>query len=383
MRTIVFHPGTGTVETMVVKVGSRIVTSHDSLARAPRIRTLVEDIVTLHRAGIRVLLVSSGAIAHGVRALRLGKRPAAIPLQQACASVGQIRLMHMYETLFARRKVSIGQVLLTWDDLRDKKRYLNLRNTLFKLLDCGAVPILNENDSVGIEEIRFGDNDTLGAQVAMLVGADLFVNLTDTPGLFETNPRLQKNARHIPRVERITAATHESAHVKGSEEGVGGMVTKLKAAEMVCKAGMCAIIGDGYHDRLLNVLKNDTSGTLFVPSAGKMSSKHRWLAFSGRAHGAVRVDDGARRAVVERGKSLLPAGIKSVEGTFGVGDMVDIQDSRGTPFARGIVNYASGDVETIRGCRSGEIAGRLGQKTYDEVIHRDNLVLLKDAAAAK
>jgi glutamate 5-kinase len=374
MHPIEFRRHIRTVKTLVVKVGSRILTSRTRLDRTPRIRNLIADIARLRRHGIRVLLVSSGAIAHGMLALDLSRRPQAIPYQQACASIGQIRLMHIYEILFAKHNTRIGQVLLTWDDLRDKKRYLNLRNTLFKLLDCNAVPIVNENDSVGIDEIRFGDNDTLGAQIAMLVGADLFVILTDIPGLHSANPR-RREARHIPLVERITERTHALADIKGSNEGVGGMVTKLKAAQMVTKAGICAIVGDGYQNRLVNVLKNEQAGTLFLPHLKKMSSRHRWIAFSGKVHGAVVVDDGARQALCAKGKSLLPAGIKRVAGPFAVGDMVDIKDEKGRAFARGMANYSSDDVEKIKGRRTSEIVSSLLKKSFDEVIHRDNLVL--------
>jgi len=375
MNSVPFRPPIGSVRSIVVKVGSRILASPESPDHDRRLKNLVGDLVAMHTAGIRVLLVTSGAIAHGVRALRLPRRPRTMPLKQACASVGQIRLMHLYESLFAQHGVTIGQVLLTWDDLRDKKRYVNLRNTLFQLLDRSVIPILNENDSVGVEEIRFGDNDTLGAHAAMLAGADLLVILTDTPGLFDANPRTTKG-RHIPLVERITAAVHAYAEEKGSAQGVGGMVTKLKAAEMVTKAGIFAIIGDGFHGRLLDAVRDETAGTLFLPSKKRMSSRQRWLAFSGRVRGALSVDEGARRALCRKGTSLLPAGIRSITGAFNAGDMVEITDESGHAFARGKVSYSSADIEKILGCRTGEIAERIGRKTSDEVIHRDNLVLL-------
>lgn len=366
--------------TLVVKVGSRIVTPDRNLARTRRIHDLVDDIAALKHAGMSVALVSSGAIAHGMLKLGLETRPRTIPAQQACAGIGQIRLMHLYETLFAKREVTIGQVLLTWDDLRDKKRYLNLRNTLFHLLAHGAVPIINENDSVGIDEIRFGDNDSLGAQVALLLDADLFVNLTDINGLYDGNPRVDPDARHLAVVEQITPSVHRLARAEGNAVGVGGMVTKLRAAEMVTRSGMYALIGDGYHGRLRNVLSSETAGTLFLPAERKMRSRHRWIAFTGESHGALLVDAGARRAVCGKGKSLLAAGITGVDGTFRVGQMVDIHDETGMTIARGLVNYSSRDIHKIMGRRSDKIESILGEKGFDEVVHRDNMVVVAPQA---
>ena len=235
MEKSLFRKEIPSVKTLVVKTGSRILTASGHQAR---VRNMVDDLVLLQKSGIRVILVSSGAIAHGMRALGLEKRPGNIPLQQACASIGQNRLVHMYESSFSRHGVLIGQVLLTWDDLRSKKRYLNLRNTMFQLLDCGAVPIINENDSVGVEEIHFGNNDMLGAQVALLAQADLFVNLTDVGGLFEKNPHIHKSARHIPVVSHLSSSVHKLVEEKKNELSVGGMSTKLKAAEIVTRAGI-------------------------------------------------------------------------------------------------------------------------------------------------
>jgi glutamate 5-kinase len=375
MTHIEFRRPIHSVNTIVVKVGSRILASPNTPTHEHRVRTFVGDLVAVHSAGMRVLVVSSGAVAHGWTALGLKRRPQVMPRVQACASVGQIRLMQMYERLFAHQGICIGQVLLTWDDLRNSKRYHNLRNTLFELLHYRAIPIINENDSVGVEEIKFGDNDTLGAQIAMCVNADLFVILTDTPGLHDANPR-KTRARHIPFVHRITEDIHAFADTKGGECGVGGMVTKLKAAEIVTAAGMYAIIGDGFHGRLLDVLKDEAAGTLFLPADKRMSSKRRWLAFSGRAFGTIIVDDGARKAVITKGKSLLAAGIRNVSGSFESGDMVDVSDSSGAVFARGTTNFSSEEIERIRGCRTGEIGARLGRPSAGEVLHRDKMVIL-------
>lgn len=373
MKKSLFRKEIPAVKTVVVKTGSRILTAS---GHEQRVKNLVEDLVTLQKSGIRTILVSSGAIAHGMSALGLTKRPSTIPLQQACASIGQNKLMHMYERYFAEHGIIIGQVLLTWDDLRSKKRYLNLRNTFFQLLDCGVIPIVNENDSVGVEEIRFGNNDVLGAQVALLAQADLFVNLTDVGGLYDKNPHTDKTAKHIPVVTSFSTSVHKLAAEKKSEISVGGMSTKLKAAEMVTRAGIYALVGDGFDQRLTELLLREDTSTLFLPLDHKMSSRHRWIAFSGEANGTLLIDDGAQKAIREKGKSLLPAGIKEVTGVFRTGDMVNISDLNGIIMARGLVNYSSDDIKRIRGSRSADIIKFLGKKDFDEVVHRDNLVLI-------
>jgi glutamate 5-kinase len=372
MSKVSLRPEIKSLKTIVIKTGSRILTAPGHEARVSR---LVEDLVLLHNAKIRVILVSSGAIAHGMKALGLQKRPSTIPLQQACASIGQNRLMHMYEKNFSNYNVLIGQVLLTWDDLRSKKRYFNLRNTMFQLLDCNVIPIINENDSVGVEEIQFGNNDMLGAQVALLTQADVYVNLTDVGGLYDKNPHTDKTAKHIPVVSSMSSSIHKLVDEKKTEISVGGMSTKLRAAEIVTKAGIYALVGDGYDQRLSNVLTDDNCATLFIPSQKRMSSRHRWLAFTGQSSGTITVDEGAYKALIENGKSLLPAGIRSASGAFKAGDKVDIFSQQGESIASGLVNYSIEEVELIKGCNTNEIEVRLGHKSFDEIIHRDNLIL--------
>jgi glutamate 5-kinase len=374
MNPVLFRKELGRVKTIVVKTGSRILTAGDS---DDRIGRLTEDIVTLHTAGIRVLLVSSGAIAHGMLALGKSVRPSTIPLQQAYAAIGQNRLMNRYQSFFERHGVCIGQVLLTWDDLRSKKRYLNLRNTLFALLDNRIIPILNENDSVGVEEIRFGTNDILSAQVAMLVQADVLVNLTDVGGLFTDNPRENPDARHVDVVSQMTSAVERMASDTKNDISVGGMGSKLKAAGIVTRSGISYLIGDGFSCRLIDVLNKDSCATLFLPRTRKMSSHHRWIAFSGTAQGSLAVDDGAVSAIREKGRSLLPAGVKTVSGSFKQGDAVDIMTPEKTVFARGLVNYSSDECRRIAGCKTAELLKLLGRREFDEIIHRDNLVLLQ------
>jgi glutamate 5-kinase len=377
MTPCIFRTEIAAARTVVVKVGSRILTAEDNATpHVKRVRSLVDGIAALQQSGRRVLLVSSGAIAHGMVAMHLTRRPGTIPAKQACASIGQIMLMNMYASHFSKHGILIGQVLITWDDLRDKERYLNLRNTLFHLFDVNAVPIINENDSVGVEEIRFGENDTLAAQISLLVQADLFVNLTDVNGLHDADPKKNRAARHIPVVSGISPAVREFASGKTDEISVGGMATKLEAADMVTKAGLYALIGDGFHRTLLDVLSDPVAGTIFLPRDKKMPSHHRWIAFAGRPSGSIVVDQGAQKAIIEKGTSLLPAGVREIIGTFKVGDMVDIRNDKSQTIGRGLTNYSSADAAIIAGCKTADIASRLGQKTFDELIHRDNLVIL-------
>jgi glutamate 5-kinase len=359
----------------VVKAGSRILTAAGS---EERVKRLVDDLALLRKSGIRAALVSSGAIAHGMKALKLDKRPAETPMQQACASVGQNRLMGIYQDFFDRHGIPVGQVLLTWDDLRSKKRYLNLRNTLFQLLECGAVPIINENDSVGVEEIHFGNNDTLGAQIALLANADVFVNLTDVGGLYDKNPQTERDAKHIPIVSRVSAGIQKLAAEKKSEISVGGMSTKLKAADMVTRAGIPALIGDGFGQRLLTVLKDEARATLFLPSSHKMSSRQRWIAFTGQSAGSVSVDAGACRAIIGQNKSLLAAGITAAGGAFRAGDMVDIVNPEKAIIAKGLINFSADEVKAIMGCKSAEVKRRLGAARFNEVILKDNLAVMNN-----
>ena len=365
--------------TVVVKVGSKILTASDSdtmLTHTSRIKKLVADISHLKKNNINVILVSSGAVAHGVVALGLKRRPKTIPLKQACASIGQIKLMHLYEKLFSNFNLTIGQVLLTKSDLNIKQNYLNLRNTIFTLIENSVIPIINENDSVGIDEIRFGDNDTLGAQIALLAGADLFVNLSDINGLYDSNPKKNSNAVHIPVVKKITKSITELADSSGSAQGVGGMVTKLKAASTLSKSGITTIIGNGYNNSLLDVIKSEKVGTLFLSTTKKMPSQKRWMHFTGKVFGEVQTDSGAEKAIVSRGKSLLPVGITKIIGAFKEGDSIDITDTNGQAFARGIINFGSSELDKIKGLKTSEISNILGVDSYKIAIHRNNMVLL-------
>jgi len=371
-----FRPELKKTELIVIKIGSRIIASDTFDENKAKVRALVKEIVRLHNSGIKAILVSSGAIAHGMHALGLKTRPKTMPMKQACASIGQVHLYNQYTSYFSKAGLCTGQVLLTWDDLRNKNRYINLRNTLTQLLDCDAVPIINENDSVSTEEINFGDNDMLGAQIALLINAGLYVILTDVNGLYDCNPSVHHNAKHLSVVDKITAKTYALASGTGSQISVGGMVTKLRAAEIVTRSGIPTIIGNGKESDLLTALKCEKSGTLFLSSKKPLSSKRRWIAFTKNAKGTITIDEGACKAIRERGKSLLPAGILSVKGEFGVGDMILLHDTKKNVIGRGLTNYSYTDVALLAGSKTRDIVKKIGYKTFDEIVHRDNMAVV-------
>jgi len=337
---------------------------------------LVYQISLLIHQSKRIILVSSGAISLGRRELGRKEEFEAIPSKQALASVGQIYLMNMYYHFFKKYRLRVGQVLLGTEDLSRRSSYLNARNTFLTLISLGIVPIVNENDTVAVEEIKFGDNDTLSALVASLVNADLLIIISDIGGLYTADPKIEKEVKFIPRVTRITNEIENMAKDSIFEERVGGMQTKINAAKIATRSGIPVIIGGQEADFLLKVFRGDKVGTLFVPNKDKLASRKQWIAYSSYPRGVITVDDGARQALWEKGSSLLPAGVKKVKGNFEQGDMVSLVDNQGKEFARGIVNYSVREVERIKGQGSTLIKQILGYKYYDEIIHRDNLVIL-------
>lgn len=363
---------------IVVKVGSRVLVQKSGRPNMPRIHSLVKEMLSLQRSGREVVFVTSGAIGAGMEILGMKRRPARLPDLQMAAAVGQNRLMTRYEKLFAAGRRAIGQVLLTHDDLKNRARHLNARNTMLNMLRNGIVPIVNENDVVAVDEIKFGDNDLLASLVAHLIDADLLVLLTAADGLRE---RLASGrSRRVPRVEAVTQDIMRMAEDKEGGISTGGMVGKLHAARAAAEAGVCVVIADGRRPRIIEqVMKGADTGTLVAPSAGQsLPGRKRWIAYFHKCCGMLIIDDGASRAIVEQGKSLLPVGIRDVEGNFGVGAVVEIAAGDRVVIARGLVSYSSGDIRTIRGRRTSEIAGLLGTEGYDEVVHRDNMVLLSD-----
>jgi len=367
---------------VVVKVGSALLVDGDS-GRVNRawLETLVEDLLRLRRRGQKVILVSSGAIALGRR--RLGLKTGALRLEdsQAAAAVGQIRLAHAYKELLEGGDVTVAQVLLTLEDSERRRRYLNARATLEALLALGALPVINENDTVATAEIRYGDNDRLAARVAQMASADCLVLLSDVDGLYSADPNLDPKARLLREVRHISPEIEAMAGRASSQVGSGGMRTKILAARIAVAAGCHMCIAAGAHPHPLRRIEEGADCTWFVPSATPAAARKQWIAGTLRPSGALIIDGGALRALLE-GKSLLPAGVTAARGRFDRGDTVSVFTSDGLEVARGIVAYSDADAARIMGRRSSEIADLLGFRGRDEMIHRDDLVLLRQDLAA-
>ncbi len=372
------QPWLGHLRRLVVKVGSGVLSHGEAGLHRPTLAALASALADLQGRGVEVILVSSGAILAGMEALGLTERPKDLPLKQAAAAVGQSHLMRAYDEAFQPCGRRVAQILLTQEDLRNRVRYLNARNTLFTLLRLGVVPVVNENDSVAVKEIQFGDNDTLSALVAQLAEADLLIILTDTEGVFTADPHRAPTARRIPIVRPQDAVGSFCAEDTGSAASIGGMTSKVRAAQLAAGAGIPTVVACGREPRILaSILAGEDVGTFFIPSRSRMQSRKRWLAFASLPRGGILVDPGAKRALVSGGKSLLSSGIRGTRKTFRAGDVVSLLDAEGQEFARGLVNYGRDEVEQIKGLHSDEIARVLGQKAYDEVVHRDNLVILE------
>lgn len=366
------------VKRVVIKVGSGVLTESDGLNETI-IASLCSDVTELRQRGYEVIIVSSGAVAAGKGELGISGRPQSIPLKQAAAAIGQSLLMRAYKDAFKVYGHKVAQVLLTRDDLANRRRYLNARNTLMTLLEFGIIPIINENDTVVVDEIRFGDNDNLSALVTNLAEANLLVILSDVDGLYDRDPRKDPGAQLIPEVNSITDAIEAMAGDSGSQVGTGGMFTKIKAAKRAALYGVGTVVVNGRTPHtLVRLFDGEPLGTYFLPARDRMAAKKHWIAFSKKPRGKLFLDDGAAKAVLQRGKSLLPSGIRGVEGGFERGDAVRLCDAEGREFAKGVINYALPELLRIMGKKSSEIADVLGYKYGDEVVHRDNLVLHQD-----
>lgn len=361
---------------VVVKIGSTVLTSEEGGLDEVVIRRLTSQVCFFVKRGWDFFIVSSGAIAAGKEKLGRGDLPKTIPYQQAAAAVGQSHLVWAYEKSFKRHGLNVAQILLTHEDLGDRRRYLNARNTLQVLQENGVVPIVNENDTVAVEEIKFGDNDVLSAFVADLVKAQLLLILTDIDGFFTADPRQSSDATLIPLVEGITPDLEAMAEKSSSGPGTGGMQTKLDAARRAGLSGVPTVIANGWEQNVIKrVLRGEELGTFFLPAPAKLKGKKPWIAQHLRPRGYIIIDDGARNALVKNSKSLLPSGITGVEGEFQFGELVACLDKKRVEVARGLVNYSSAELQKIRGRHTKEIEGILGFKNYDEVIHRDVLVV--------
>ena len=359
----------------VVKIGSALLTNDGKGLDHQAIARWVDQLVTLRKQGVEVLLVSSGAIAEGMTRLGWSKRPAQVYRLQAAAAIGQMGLVQIYEANFKRHDTQTAQILLTHDDLSNRKRYLNARGTLCTLLDLGVVPVVNENDTVITDEIKFGDNDTLAALVANLVEADAVILLTDQLGLFSADPRTNPEATLISQARAddpmITAVAGD-----GGLLGSGGMATKVRSSKLAARSGAVTVIASGrVDDVLLKIRQGQAVGTLILPSRSPVAARKQWLAGHLQVKGTLVVDSGAATAMLQRGKSLLPAGVKSVSGDFSRGDIVLVLDELGVELARGLVNYNCVDAGKILGLSSGQIFAAIGFVNEDELVHRDNLAL--------
>ncbi|MCK5306166.1 MAG: glutamate 5-kinase [Candidatus Omnitrophica bacterium] len=360
---------------VVIKVGTKIITSDSAALDKKEIQNLTNQILLLLNDNVEVILVSSGAIAGGMNLLGLTTRPKSLPLLQASAAVGQSRLMNIYDYYFQKGGFFTAQLLITQADLSDRARYLNAKNTIVSLLKKRVVPIINENDTVATDEIKFGDNDALSALVANLTGADCLIILTDVDGLYSTGVDGKKSK--VDEVKRINHNIEKLVYSSNHCLSVGGMKTKLKAARVATSSGISCVIANGrMEDVLVKVVNGDSVGTLFLPQPLKLKDRKRWIAFGRKPKGRIAVDKGAVSALRDQGRSLLSAGISDAAGDFSYGDVVSVLNEERKEFARGLTNYSLKEIKQIQGCRTNMIEKRLGYKYYDEIIHRDNLVIL-------
>jgi glutamate 5-kinase len=363
--------------TLVVKVGSRVLTRDDGRLDQDRIASLSEELAAVLDDGRRVVLVSSGAVAAGMGQLGLSRRPTDIAHLQAASAVGQSHLIEAYDRELRRHNRHAAQLLLTADDLNDRTRYLNVRNTLLALLDYGAVPIVNENDTVSVEELQisFGDNDRLAAMVTNLLRAPLLVLLSDVDGLYPGDPA-QSGGKPVDVIDRIDDVVLGWVRDKATGLSKGGMASKLAAARIATAAGENVVIASGRQPGVLQrILAGESVGTLILPQGQTVGARKRWIGFAAQPRGALLLDAGAERAIAGQGRSLLAIGVIGVEGAFAKGDVVSLRGPDGSEFARGLSNYSSSEIRRLQGLKTHQIAGSLGHCPYDEVIHRDNLTL--------
>ena len=363
---------------IVIKVGTSTITYANGKRNFSQIDRLAREISDLQNQGKEMILVTSGAVAVGVDRMGLPGKPKTIPGKQAAAAVGQGVLMHTYEKFFADYGQIVAQVLITKTEAIDRHRYTNTRNTFMELMRQRVIPIVNENDVVALDELKIGDNDNMSALVAGIVDADLVIILSDVDGLYTANPQTHPDAVIVPEVAEITPEIEASAGGVGSARGTGGMATKIQAAKAATSSGIHLVIASGTEkNAITRVLQGDELGTLFVSRENRLQFRKRWLAFGAKIAGSIVVDDGCAKAIRKAGGcSILPAGVFAVQGEFLPGSTVSVIDKDAHELARGLVHYSSAELEQIKGCNSGEIANILGHKNFDEVIHRDDLVIL-------
>ncbi len=366
-----------TAKRIVVKVGTSTLTHADGRLNHERIKTLARELSDLRQAGKEIILVTSAAVSAGMERMGLTERPANIPEKQAAAAVGQGILMHVYEKLFAEYDQIVAQILMTREESVKRTRYTNSRNTFQALLDRGIIPIVNENDAVAIDELKIGDNDTLSAQVASIVDADVLFILSDIAGVYSDNPKENPEARLLYEVPFITDVIEASAGGAGSSRGTGGMFTKIQAAKIAVSSGIAMIVASGSEENVISrILAGEKLGTIFLSRKNRLQFRKRWLAFGARIRGKLFVDDGCAKALTEGNCSLLAAGVTGSEGDFAAGATLSVCLANGQEIARGLSNYSSVDIGQIKGVKTADIEKILGSKPYGEIIHKDNLVVM-------
>ena len=362
---------------VVVKIGTSTLTYNNGKLNLFRIEKLVRELADLANQGKEIILVTSGAVGAGLDRLGSTERPKTIPEKQAVAAIGQGILMHMYEKLFAEYGQIVAQVLLTRENSVKHKLYINSRNTLLTVLKMGVIPVINENDAIAIDELKIGDNDTLSATVATIVDADLLIILSDIEGVFTANPQNDPTAQLIEEITDITPEIEELAGGAGSKLGTGGMYTKIQAAKIAVNAGVTMVIASGALEGVVrNILSGEKIGTIFPAKEQHLQVRKSWLAFGAMIKGELIVDEGCEKALITEGSSLLSVGIVEVKGTFDQGNSVRILSKQGREIARGLANYNSEEIKKICGKNTNNISKILGSKLYDEVIHRDNMVIM-------
>ncbi len=352
---------------IVIKIGSSVLRKNGAL-NLIKFKEIAQDVSQLIKNGKKIILVSSGAIASGMSKLDIKTKPHTVSKLQAIASLGQIELMKFYQLYFAKFNLEIGQVLLNWDDFSDRKRYLNVRDTIAQLQSLKIIPVVNENDALAIEEIKLGDNDRLSAMVAALAGADLLLVLSDVDGIYDSKGDLIPEVDNIKKIKKYCFGTKKNFCI-------GGMITKLEAAEIAVSLGIPCIISNGSIKNAISKTLKNNLGT-YIKAARKLSAKKHWLAYLSKPKGAIVIDSGAEEAVVQKNKSILPRGVINIKGSFDAGDLITVLNSNNSEIARGITAYASNEIAKIKGRKTSEIASVLGEKRSDEIIHRSNLVLV-------
>jgi glutamate 5-kinase len=368
------------IKKMVIKIGSSSLTLETGGLDKANIEKFVNEVSSLAKRGIEVIIVTSGAIAAGLEDLNISKKPQEITLLQAAASIGQVELMKLYGDLFSKNGLKIGQILLTQEDTTRREQYLNIRNTIRNLIDLGVIPLINENDSAAVDEIKFGDNDELAALVSVLAEADVLVILTDIEGMYDKNPRTSRDAKLISYIDRIDKNIESAAGGIGSTYGIGGMESKIKAAKICSFSGIKTIIANSRRINVLDeILSGKNVGTFFTPQTmKKVKSIKKWIAFGMKTKGAIIIDKGAEEAVLNKGKSILPVGVVKVNGKFNKGDTLKVFSMDNKLIAKGISNFSSDDILKIKGKNQKKILSEFNDAMCSEVIHRDCLVVFKD-----